>query len=184
MSAPFHELKHEHRVIERGLRALEGICFRLKAKEDVSIQDILQLVDFISGFANGFHHFKEEKYLFPVLQKQGISWEGGVLEAIEHEHKIERDLVPRLLQATKGLEAQDPAAIEAFTDIAQKYLSHLLGHMRHEDALLFRLAEEMMPAADKDSLYHDFKLAEMEVGQETIRLYENLASSLEEKWAI
>ena len=52
MSAPFHVLKHEHRVIEKVLRALEGVCFRLKAQEDVPVIDILQLLDFISGFEN------------------------------------------------------------------------------------------------------------------------------------
>jgi hemerythrin-like domain-containing protein len=184
MSAPFHVLKHEHRVIERALRALEGVCFRLKAKEEVPISDLLQLVDFISGFANGYHHFKEEKYLFPVLERQGITWEGGVLEAMEQEHKIERDLVPKLLYATKGLEEKQAAAIETFTDIAQKYIAHLIGHMRHEDATLFRLAEELMASADKDALYRDFKHAETDAGLDIIRQYEGLASALEEKWAL
>jgi hemerythrin-like domain-containing protein len=184
MSAPFHILKHEHRVIERSLRALEGICFRLKAQVDVPITDILHLLDFISGFANGYHHFKEERYLFPVLQHQGITWEGGVLEAIEEEHRIERELVPKLLFATKGLEEKEAAAIETFTETAQKYVKHLIGHMRHEDATLFRLAEELLAAADKDALYHDFKHAETDVGLNIIREYESLASKLEEKWAL
>ncbi|MBI3652214.1 MAG: hemerythrin domain-containing protein [Acidobacteria bacterium] len=184
MSAPFYVLKHEHRVIERALRALEGICFHLRAGQEVPLTDILFLLDFISGFANGYHHFKEEKYLFPALQRQGIIWEGGVLEAIEQEHKIERDLVPRLLTATKGLEEHEAAAIARFTAVASTYISHMLGHMRHEDATLFRLAEEMIPSAEQHKIYDEFKHAEHEVGLDTIRLYEDLASRLEEKWAI
>jgi hemerythrin-like domain-containing protein len=184
MSAAFHILKHEHRVIEKVLRALEGICFRLKTQEAVPMADILHLLDFISGFANGYHHFKEEKYLFPVLQRQGIVWQGGVLEAIEQEHKIERDLVPKLLFATKGLEDKEAGAIETFTAVAKAYVTHMIGHMGHEDATLFRLAEEMLETPDKDLLYRDFKHAETDAGLDIIRQYEDLAVKLEEKWAV
>lgn len=184
MSAPFYILKHEHRVIERALRALEGVCFRLKAGEAVPAVDLLKLLDFISDFAHGFHHFKEEQYLFPLLRQQGLTGEGGALEAISHEHKIECELVDKLLGVIKGIEEQQPTAIEEFTDIASKYVGHLIGHMRHEDATLFRLAEELMEQADKDTLYQDFKHAEKEIGADVVREYEDLASSLEEKWAI
>ena len=34
MSRPTHTLKHEHRVIEKALRALEGIGMRLELNEN------------------------------------------------------------------------------------------------------------------------------------------------------
>ncbi|MEW6130674.1 MAG: hemerythrin domain-containing protein [Acidobacteriota bacterium] len=184
MSAPFYILKHEHRVIERALRALEGVCFRLKAGETVPAADLLKLIDFISDFAHGFHHFKEEQYLFPRLRQQGISGEGGVLQALSYEHEIETELVEKLLDAVKGIEKNDAVAIEQFTDIASKYVAHLIGHLRHEDATLFRLAEELLEQPDKDALYQDFKLAENSLGTDAVREYEDLASTLEEKWAV
>ena len=184
MSAPFHMLKHEHRIIEQVLRALEGVCFRLKAQESVPTADIVQLVDFISVFADGYHHAKEEMYLFPALLKQGFTGEEGALGAISHEHQTERDLVQKLLGSINGLEAGNAAAIGTFTEAASRYVSHMLGHMRHEDATLFRLAEEMMDTKEKASLYSDFKHAEDEMGIESVREYEDLASSLEERWAI
>src|SRR5215208_3684958 len=104
MSAPFHYLKHEHRVIEQVLRALEGICLLLQTETQVPVEDISQSVEFISRYTDGFHHGKEEQYLFPTLQKLGISWENGALGKIEHEHNIERDLLRKLENSVQGLQ--------------------------------------------------------------------------------
>ncbi len=184
MSAPFHNLKHEHRVIEQALRALEGICLLLQTNTEVPIEDISQLVEFISRYANSFHHVKEEKYLFPALEKQGFSWEGGALGKIEREHEIERDLVRKLENSVEELQINSFIAVELFIDAAHRYIKHLLGHMNHEDALLFRLAEEMMESKDKEKLFEEFKQAEDEIGKDALKHYETLAASLEEKWAI
>jgi hemerythrin-like domain-containing protein len=184
MSAPFHTLKHEHRVIEQALRALEGICLLLKTRTEVPVDDITQLIEFINFYANGFHHNKEEKYLFPALEKQGITWENGALGKIVDEHEIERTLVDELANSIAGLKESDDRAIAHFIESAQRYIKHLLGHMRHEDALLFRLAEELMENEDKIKLFEEFKQDEGETGKALIKRYESIAATLEDKWAI
>ncbi len=184
MSAPFHYLKHEHRVIEQILRALEGICLLLQTDTQVPVEDISQSVEFISRYTDGFHHGKEERYLFPALQKLGISWENGTLGKIEHEHNIERDLLRKLENSVEELQNGTRTANESFTDAAHRYTKHLLGHMQHEDAILFRLAEELMDPSEKEVLFNDFKRVENEFGVDTLKRYEALATSLEAKWAI
>ncbi|MFY9572632.1 MAG: hemerythrin domain-containing protein, partial [Blastocatellia bacterium] len=72
MTHPLHTLKHEHRVIERALRALDGVCARLQWGQQVPAEVLAQLVDFVSTFADRHHHGKEEACLFPVLQRHGI----------------------------------------------------------------------------------------------------------------
>lgn len=184
MSAPFHNLKHEHRVIEQALRALEGIRLLLQTNTEVPVEDISQLVEFINRYAGSFHHVKEEKYLFPALQKLGIPWENGALGKIEHEHKVERDLVSKLENSVEVLRKGSQATVKLFIDAANRYSKHLLGHMQHEDAILFRLAEEMMNPDEQEVLFQDFKRAEIEFGVEALKRYEALANSLAEKWAV
>lgn len=184
MSSAFHILKHEHRVIERGLRALEGICIRLRAGVRIPADDLNRLVDFIGGYADGYHHAKEENYLFPALKKPDVAWDGGALDAIGHEHKVERNLLGELRSSVERLRDNDPAAVKVFVEVANRYISHLLGHMRHEDALLFRLAEEVLEPADKDALFKNFKQAEKSFGTEVVKRYEDQAAELEEKWAV
>ena len=47
MSRPTHLLRHEHRVIEQAMRALEGMCFRIRAGDDPPGAELSKMLDFI-----------------------------------------------------------------------------------------------------------------------------------------
>jgi hemerythrin-like domain-containing protein len=179
-----HILKHEHRIIERVLRALEGVCYRLGYKEAIPTETLTEIVDFISGFVDGFHHTKEEAHLFPALQRQGIVRDGGPLGLIEHEHGIERDLINELKIAIEGLKVENEVSRRVFIETAHRYIKHLTNHMQQEDAILFRLAEELLDSSEAESLTMGFRQAEKEFGEGAVRQYEELAANLEERWAV
>jgi hemerythrin-like domain-containing protein len=58
-------LRNEHRVIEKVLDALER---RLHSPIDMTFYQ--QSLDFLRNFADGCHHAKEEKELFPILESE------------------------------------------------------------------------------------------------------------------
>ena len=153
MSRPTHLLRHEHRVIEQAMRALEGMCVRMRAGGGVPNEAMVELLDFIEGFADGFHHAKEEAYLFPALEQLGIRNEGGPLAYLRNEHEIERRLLGEVASAIEA-SRHDPAAAAQFVSAALQFKDHLIRHMQHEDATLFRLAEEMLDDQSKASLAH------------------------------
>jgi hemerythrin-like domain-containing protein len=184
MTHPLNLLKHEHRVIERALRALDGICTRLEWGQQVPADVLSQLVDFMSTFADRYHHGKEETHLFPALQKQGIQREGGALAALEHEHQIESRLASEMRLALQEYRSVDPAARERFIVAARGYTKHLLSHIDKEDSILFRLAEEILDDEDKASLIEGFKRAEQEFGAGASENYDRIASALEQQWAV
>lgn len=183
MSLPLHTLKHEHRVIERALRGVRGICAKLDSGEQVPLEIMSDIVDFVQGFADRFHHGKEESYLFPALQRQGIALEGGSLGAITHEHEVERALTTELDRALRGLKEGDELAIEIFVEAATRYTDHLTGHIRHEDAILFRFADEMLDEEEKETLGDNFKQAAGDLGEGEVERYEQIATRLEQDWA-
>jgi hemerythrin-like domain-containing protein len=182
--AVIHLLKHEHRVIEQVLRALEGVSFRLVCEEKIPVEALLEIVDFVSQFVDGYHHAKEETYLFPALQRQGIVREGGPLGIIEHEHQTERQLIDQLSKAIKDLKAGNGASKQVFTKAVSQFVTHLTNHMRQEEAILLRLAEELFDSSDSEALAKGFCQAEKEFGESTVKRYENLARTLEAKWAL
>lgn len=184
MTHPLHTLKHEHRVIERALHALDGVCLRLEWGQHVPAEVLSQLVDFISTFADRYHHGKEEQYLFPVLQRQGIPHDGGPLEAIEQEHRIESELTGEMRRAIEGYRDVDPEARQRFVEAAQRYTNHLLGHIDKEDGILLRLADEILDEEDKASLIEGFRQAEAELGAGTNEKYDRIATDLERAWAV
>ena len=184
MSKPFYVLKHEHRVIERALRALDGMCLKLAGGSKVSPDSLLELIDFITTFADHYHHGKEEKFLFPALERCGIPREGGPLGVMEHEHQIERKLITELRYAANAYSEGDEKAARSFTEAAQAYLSLLVSHIEKEDSVLFRLGEEILDDEDKASLAKSFRENDEALGGRSLEDFEKTASALEEKWAL
>jgi hemerythrin-like domain-containing protein len=184
MASPLHVLKHEHRIIEKALRALEGVCLRLETGETIPPEVLTNLIDFIRGFADYYHHGKEETYLFPALQQQGIPWERGALGAIHHQHEVERQLMDDLEQAVEAFREEGATAKQLFVESAYRYSGMMTRHMRQEDAILFRLADEILEEEEKELLDRNFQQAAAELGAESIERYEKIASALEKDWAL
>jgi len=184
MTHPLNVLKHEHRVIERALRALDGICTRLEWGQQVPAEVLSQLLDFITTFAGRYHHGKEERYLFPVLQQPGIPRDGGPLGVIAQEHLIESELTHEMRQAVEAYKALDPEAIQRFVEAARRYTDHLLGHIDKEDGILLRLADEILDEKDNASLSEGFQQADAELGAGASEKYDAIATDLELAWAL
>jgi hemerythrin-like domain-containing protein len=184
MSGALIILKHEHRVIERALHAVDGICLRLEWGENVPASALSQFVDFISTFADCYHHGKEEAYLFPLLEQRGITREGGPLGAMEHQHQLERELTDDMRRAVEGYTDVDPDSRRRFIEAARRYSAHLLDHIEKEDSILFRIADEILDDSDKVSLFEAFKKVGGAVGPGQYEKYEHLASKLERMWGV
>lgn len=182
MSLPLHTLKHEHRVIEKALRGLSGICVRLESGDQVPAEVISDILDFVGGFADRYHHGKEEKYLFPTLQ-QGNVLDDEAFDALNQEHEIERVLTAEMDSLLRGLKAGHNLDIQLLAKTALRYIDHLTAHIRHEDSILFRFADELLDESEKEKLNENFTRAAIELGQDEIERYEQIAVRLERDWA-
>jgi hemerythrin-like domain-containing protein len=169
-------------VIGQAMRALEGICVRMRAGGAVPGAELNKLIDFIEGFADGIHHEKEERLLFPALRQAGIPCESGALPFLRDEHEVERRLLGEL-HLTMEQNPRDSASSERFIVAALQYRDHLIGHMQREDSMLFRLAEEMLDDLAIVSLTRALA-AENSEAQPLIQHYELVAEELERAWAV
>lgn len=184
MSRPTHQLRHEHRVIEKVLRALEGLCWRLENEEATSVEALTQTLDFLRHYADRLHHAKEEQHLFPLLEQSGIEDENGALGFLRREHATERELLSELELALDEYQAGDRHASTRFVTAARQFSEHLLHHIQQEDALLFRLAEELLEDPDKDELTWSLIHTQGPIGTHEATHYEHLAEKLERAWVI
>jgi hemerythrin-like domain-containing protein len=184
MSRPFHILKHEHRIIERALRALDGVCSRFEAGESVPVPALLEIIDFITTFADRYHHGKEETLLFPALERRGITREGGPLGMMEYEHQVERELTADLVQAITLYQEGNAEAVQRFVEASQSYLRLLVSHIEKEDSVLFRIGDELLDDEEKVALAASFRQVDSALGGRTLADFEQLASRMEEKWAL
>jgi hemerythrin-like domain-containing protein len=169
-------------VIERAMRALEGMCFSIRTGGDAPSEELSKLLDFIRNYADRFHHAKEEAHLFPALEQICVRDEGGPPAFLRDEHEAERRLLGDLELAVEEYR-HNSAAGEKFVSAALQFKDHLIEHMRREEAILFRLVEEMLDERVKYALTHAFAEASAEA-RGWVQRYEQLAKELEKTWTV
>jgi hemerythrin-like domain-containing protein len=175
---------HEHRIIERVLRSLSGMCVRMEREEKVPPEAIAQAIGFIRTFADGCHHAKEEKHLFPALERRGVPRQGGPVGVMLHEHDLGRALIAEMDRSAKALVGGDQEAGEHFVAMTRRYIELLTQHIAKEDQVLFQIARQVFDEQAFASLAEAFERAEAETGAGTHEQLEELAASLERTWAV
>jgi hemerythrin-like domain-containing protein len=170
-------LSDEHRVIERVLAVMERLTRQPFPESRERWQKALE---FVRGFADRCHHFKEEKVLFPALEEHGIPVEGPIgMMLIEHDEG--REYVSSMLAA---LEQPGSAnAQQTLVESAGSYIRLLKDHIQKEDDILFRMADDVIPADKQKQLLRAFEEHEAnEIGagihQNYLKIVEELESSM------
>lgn len=174
---PTEILSDEHRVIERVLGAVEKL-----AKGPVgALEPWKKALEFIRGFADQCHHFKEEKVLFPAMEAYGIPSEDGPVGMMLLEHEEGRSYVRAMLAAITLIEAKNEAAKESLSSSAQAYCRLLREHIQKEDEILFRMADEVISADEQKKLSAAFAQHEAEeMGAGVHEKYLKIAAELED----
>jgi hemerythrin-like domain-containing protein len=144
-------LIREHELILRGVAVLERMARRANAGHDVPAGDANSIIEFIRSFADGCHHAKEEGVLFPAMIAAGIPAQGGPVAVMLGEHDQGRAAVKAMAHAVAGF-GSDPAASEAFASAAFAYSTLLTNHIFKENNVLFRMADQIIPASKDPEL--------------------------------
>ena len=173
-------LSQEHRVIERVLAVVDKLTTR---PVEASIEKWKKALDFIRNFADQCHHFKEEKVLFPAMEQHGIPSEGGPVGVMLTEHEEGRAYVKSMLAALSLAETGNQAAKEILVDNAKAYLRLLREHIQKEDEVLFRIADDVIPADEQKELLRSFEEHEANemgagVHEKYLRIVEELETAM------
>ena len=170
-------LSNEHRVIERVLDVLEKLTNR---PVENSLDSWKEALDFFSHFADQCHHFKEEQVLFPAMEEHGIPKDGGPIGVMLMEHEEGRSHVRSMRAAVVAVEAKSEAAKESLLNSARAYLRLLREHIQKEDEVLFRIADDVIPADEQKTLLVSFEEHEAkEMGAGVHDKYLQLVEELE-----
>ena len=170
-------LSDEHRVIERVLAALEKLTDK-PARE--ALESWKLALGFFRHFADQCHHFKEEKVLFPALEEHGIPRDRGPIGLMLMEHEEGRAHVRAMFGALAATDAKDQSAETTLFENARQYLRLLREPIQKEDEILFRMADEVIPADEQRKLLKNFEAHEAEeigagVHEKYLRMADELA---------
>lgn len=141
-------LMEEHLLIERALRMLVSLAERGKPGPEIA-----SVLSFLSEFADGHHHDKEEKILFPALEEAGFPSDDGPVAVMLHEHDLGRSLIARLRELSP-LESETARA--GFREAAVQYAELLRQHIHKENEVLFRLADGAIEGPERRRVEEEF----------------------------
>lgn len=176
-------LKAEHRGIRRALAVLEALAARADGGEAPRSGDAEALVEFFTVFADGCHHAKEERILFPELATRGLAAGQGPVDLLLEQHAEGRRLVGRLRRELPALDA-DPAARRRFAAAAHEYAALLEEHIALEDDVLFPDADGVLDAEADGRIAAAFdRHEELEMGAGVHERFHRMLDDLGAKYA-
>lgn len=151
----------EHEYVERMLKVIRKICFKLMENKDIDYEDFDKIIYFIKNYADEHHHKKEEKILFKaMIEYLGDTAEKVVKHGMMVEHDYGRLYVMNLEEALDKLKK---GYYEAKLDVIANAISytHLLErHIDKENKVVFtfaknKLSKDVLVSIDKESLAYE-----------------------------
>jgi hemerythrin-like domain-containing protein len=154
-------LMNEHRLIERALDAMEGWITTLGPGSDSDDKaELARFVSFIRGFADAYHHGKEEDILFVAMVEHGFPREVGPIPVMLHEHDLGRSLVgvlDGLAQQSTTWSQQDRGTL---AQTVREFSTLLRRHIQKEDQVLYPMADVRLPESAKEEIFRRFQAFE------------------------
>jgi hemerythrin-like domain-containing protein len=111
---------------------------------------VRQLISFFRSYADKYHHYKEEKILFPEMSKRNeLLMDGAIKEMLEN-HEDFREMI-------RGIEQfLDEKNYSGARQQLEKYTEALLNHIAVENDEVFLMAESIFTEEELKKISHRF----------------------------
>ena len=154
------QMKEEHCAIKEMLEVLGKFCLRLENDADTNLDDGQAILEFLQVYADKFHHDKEERLIFPLLEQLGVPRKGGPIEIMLEDHAQGRAYVQEMSEQLERLRSGDRDAVSLFTESGRNYRHLLTEHIKTEDEAIFDMAEMRLSTAQLEQLAAEFVTVE------------------------
>lgn len=172
MHSAIEVLYNEHIIIKSIIVFRDKISAISESNPEKYKEIVLMLIDFFRNYADKYHHYKEEKILFPLISSNSEQMKEGVVEEMLENHSDFREMVKTIEDSVSAGKFEDS------TGTIYKYTEMLLDHIAVEDDELFQAAETLLDGKELDKVYFDFMDIDLELGLEQKAAYEKLPQNL------
>lgn len=166
MNTATQNLENDHVYIIRLLDVMEKMV--LNCATDTAHMEMV--VNLIKTYADGFHHAKEEKVLFPLLVEKGFSNEQGPVSVMLHDHVEGREFVKGISERIDVYKAGNVSALPEIYQYMQGYVDLLRAHIGKENNVLFRMADKALSNDEQLELLNKFGSIEKQFDSEKIAM--------------
>jgi DUF438 domain-containing protein len=136
------------------------------------------LVDYLHGYVDQCHNQKEERHLFPRLERNGVPRHGGPLAVMLQEHERAQEILARLVPLGSAFAGGDDEKLAALRAAFGEYASLCKNHFWKENDILYPLAQRVLSEADAAEVVKGIEEVEASLGAGTRARYYRLANEI------
>lgn len=160
----------EHDIILKATMRILSMGTRWESNPTEYHIEAVKMLDFLSLYADTFHHHKEEEIVFPALSRKNDLVGAGIIPELTEHHEDFRMMTQHIRQK---LDSHDYALVQKYFEV---YIRKLKEHIAVENDELFPMAETMFTRLELDNLYYQCLDKDRELGN---KLKEELESNMQ-----
>jgi len=170
-SPPVRKLVDEHKLIKRLLARLPAAVEEARLTGELDAELFRGVIDFIRGYADRFHHMKEEDILFDYTDR-----EAEIIRVILKDHDRARSHVRAAAQAI------EEGNVESLATNLLAYRELLTEHIAKEDDILYPYIDRGLTTRQVGEIAQRSGEAESQVSADVPARYERFIEQLEERY--
>lgn len=157
-------LMKDHETTERVFAAAEKA---FAAPGGPSPGLVANLRAYLVDYVDRCHNQKEERAVFPALERAGVPTGGGPVAVMLAEHRQAAELVGEIDRAARAFAAGERGALPPLAAAFRDYAALCKQHFWKENDILYPLAVRVLPTEVQAGLVPAIEAVEAELGAET-----------------
>jgi hemerythrin-like domain-containing protein len=158
-------LRSEHELIGRVLDGFDTALAEVRTTGRLEREQIEPFLTFFRDFADRCHHAKEERCLFPCMERCGDQQCMQVMERLLDEHERGRRRVQMMFSLLDDAGSGDAIARDMLLAQSNKFRDLLRGHIGAENHEYFNAADRAITGDDLERLNASYRRADRDVQQ-------------------
>ncbi len=146
MSEVMAALHRDHIHFSRVLNLLQESLGELRAGEDPDFDLVHDMLDYLSHYADLYHHPKEDVIYHYQLERS--SAEAEHIDRLLDEHRALRQITDALRAATDGILGGTVILRQEYADQVAEFLDKQRAHLNLEEAEVFPYLEQTLATSD------------------------------------
>lgn len=173
---PIEQLINEHVHIKSMLNVLTNLVENNNEDFNKSLDNLKNVMDFLSAYADRLHHGKEEEVLFFELNEIEFFQNHQIINEIEDEHDQGRSLIKEIKNTLNKINIPlNEQTEDKLKELIWDYIDLLTQHIEKEDKILFPTIQEHLNVQLKEKISKKFLKVDNSIGKNTIeKQLENL----------
>ncbi len=174
-------LRRDHDLIDKVIKSMETTVQLLESGKKIPESILNLVIDFSKNFTDVCHHSKEEKSLFPALEKAGMPTHMGPIAKMLMEHEVTRKIGNKIEESANNYFKTDDAT-QLISDM-KEYVEHVTEHLWKENNRLFMMADARLQNVSQqvDDELNQIEKSKLEEIGKTRDQYEQIADEFSKK---